>query len=45
MSAECPDLFSMSNKCRLQYLFTDSVFLLAKFVLNAYQQRMRALYV
>ena len=45
MSAECPDFFPMSDECRLQYLFTDKVFHLAQFVLNAYEQPMRALYV
>lgn len=45
MSTECPDLFSMSNECRLHYLFTNKVFHLAQFVLDAYQQRARVLYV
>ena len=42
---ESPDLFSMSDECRLSYLFSKKVFYLAQYVLSAYQQRMGALYV
>ena len=44
-SEEGPDLFSMSDVCRLQYLFTEKVFQVAQFVFNAYQQRRTVLYV
>lgn len=46
MSAECPVLLSISDECRPQYLFSDKkVFHLAQFVLEGYNQCMRALYV
>lgn len=36
MYAEYPDVFSMPDECRLQFLFTDKVCHQAQFVLNAY---------
>lgn len=45
MFAGHPSLFDMRDECRSQYVFTYKMFDIAQFLLNAYHQRMRALYV
>ncbi len=45
LSADCPDLFSMSDEGRLRCLFTINVFQFAQFLFDVCQQCKKTRYV